>query len=325
MGVTRRARAVQRLRCSGPSAAAAARGASAGARAGEQLGGAAAAFENAIVRVEAPDELKVLAEARAVQHVPRVPADGEDLALVHRVVVVERPRLRVRLNRAEVDDGLAIVLAVGLEQVGQLEEAVGRRRELDVRHLLLELLVVDGDGRRLDQPRVGKADALREALKVIPVQRARYALAPQHLVLTQCLGHAARRVHVGEEELAARLEQPVHLLEHARLVRAEVEHAVGNDHVDGGGLELKLVKLLDVARQEARILLAEAKLCAVPLLGAARNLELRIGHVDADALARLADELREHVHVAPRAAAEVEHALPLQLVGRDDAAAVVLH
>ncbi len=53
------------------------------------------------------------------------------------------------------------------------------------------------------------------------------------------------------------------------------------------------------------------------------DLQLRLGHVDADDLAALADELREHVAVAPGAAAEVEDAASLEQLGQDEATAVV--
>jgi len=128
------------------------------------------------VRVEVADELEVLAEARAVHHVPRVAADGEHLSLLHRVVVVQRPLLRVLEDGALVDDSLPVVLAVWLQQPGQLEEAVGGADEANVRNLALELQVVDGDRGRLYEARVGEAHFLRESLEVVPVERPGDAL-----------------------------------------------------------------------------------------------------------------------------------------------------
>ena len=50
------------------------------------------------------EEVKVRREARVVEHVVRVSADGEDLARLHEVVVVESPAVGVALNRTLVEN-----------------------------------------------------------------------------------------------------------------------------------------------------------------------------------------------------------------------------
>ena len=58
----------------------------------------AAAVENAVVRVEVADEVKVRREARLGEHAPRVAAHGEDLARLDAVVPVELEGATANMN-----------------------------------------------------------------------------------------------------------------------------------------------------------------------------------------------------------------------------------
>lgn len=64
--------------------------------------------------IEVPDVLEVILEPRFLQHVPRVSADGEDLALLDPVVGIEGEGYGAFGDGAFVDYGLAVVFAVGL-------------------------------------------------------------------------------------------------------------------------------------------------------------------------------------------------------------------
>jgi hypothetical protein len=73
-------------------------------------------------------------------------------------MLVEGPVARLTRYGASVDDGLAVVIAVGL-QPGQPEQPVGRREEADRCDPFRDRRVTDGDGAVLDQARVDEADA----------------------------------------------------------------------------------------------------------------------------------------------------------------------
>jgi hypothetical protein len=81
-----------------------------------------------------------------------------------------------------VHDGLAVLLAVGLQQARQLEQAVGDGVGLHVPQQRPHLGVGDGNGGRgAGHDWVREASRLRHSQKVIDVQCTANALAPQHL------------------------------------------------------------------------------------------------------------------------------------------------
>ena len=96
------------------------------------------------------------------------------------------------------------------------------------------------------------------------------------------------------------------LRQHGALVGGEVDHAVGDDNVEGGVGEAARAQVLDLAVDKLGVRRREPELRRVPRRMLARHLDLRRCHVDAYDTAGLAHELGEQVDIAARAAAEVE-------------------
>ena len=80
----------------------------------------AAALKDAVVRIEIANELKVLLEPSLLQHVPRIATDGENLASLHVVMIIEAPATGMTGDGALVHHGLTVVLA-GRFQIIKLE------------------------------------------------------------------------------------------------------------------------------------------------------------------------------------------------------------
>ena len=148
--------------------------------------------------------LKVFLEPRLCQHSPGVAADGEHLPGLDLVMSVEHVCVFATWDGALVNDGLSIVLAVGLQTV-QLPETVACGKEPDLTKFLFQLGVRDGDDKIFIDPGVQEAAGLGQIMKVVPIQRSRDALSPQYLVILQSLGHAATRVDIGEVDFSARV------------------------------------------------------------------------------------------------------------------------
>jgi hypothetical protein len=103
----------------------------------------------------------------------------------------------------------------------------------------------------------------RQMLEVVPVQRAAQAFAIQHRVIAQRRRHAAVGVDIGEVELAARLEQAMHLAQHRVLVGRQVDHAVRHHDIEAGVLQAQLIQVLDVAEAEIDVVARKAEGFAV--------------------------------------------------------------
>mmetsp|Transcript_26515 Transcript_26515/g.74189 ORF Transcript_26515/g.74189 Transcript_26515/m.74189 type:complete len:294 (-) Transcript_26515:284-1165(-) len=249
-----------------------------------------------------------------------------DLSVLEVVVLVQEPSGWVSWQGALVHDGLTVVLAVRLQW--QLPETVGGRVELQglasrLGNATLDLGVLDGDGGILHQTRIRESDLARQVLKVVPVQRSAQALAPEHLVLLEVHGHAAVGIHVRKVQLATRLQQAEALLQHGFLVGAEVDDAVGDDDVEGFRLELEVLQLLEVSLLELDV--GESELFGVVLLVLAGDVQLLVGHVDADDLAGGTDQLGGDVHVATGTASQIQDGGTLHVVLRQaQSASVVL-
>mmetsp|Transcript_13923 Transcript_13923/g.44152 ORF Transcript_13923/g.44152 Transcript_13923/m.44152 type:complete len:371 (+) Transcript_13923:305-1417(+) len=269
-------------------------------------------------------DLKVLPEPRVPQHGRRVAAHQERLALLDPVVVVELVGVLVALDGALVDRVLPVVLAEGLERLGQLEEAVGDRVELGLPQQLLEAGVLHLDGVGGHDAGVGEAHGVAEALEVLAVEGPPEALPDQHVILARGHGQAAVAVHVGEVELAADGEGAVHLREHSLLVGGQVDNAVGDGEVDAPILDARGLEVLDLPLHKAHVGRGVAEGGGVLVHVLARDTQLVGGHVHARHLALLAHQGGAHVAVAPRAAAEVEDAQAVDPEGEGGAAAVVL-
>mmetsp|Transcript_19724 Transcript_19724/g.54859 ORF Transcript_19724/g.54859 Transcript_19724/m.54859 type:complete len:349 (-) Transcript_19724:167-1213(-) len=276
--------------------------------------------------VPVTNELEVLLQSRVGQHAVRVAADGMDLSVLEEVVLVEEPAGWVSWQGALVDDGLTVVLAVWLQW--ELPETVGGGVELQLfaagfGDATFDLSILDGDWCVLHETRIGEANLAGHVLEVVPVEGAAEALAPQHLVLLQMHWHATVGVDIGEVELAAWLEKAQALLEDCLLIRAEVDDAVGDDDIEGLGLEVEILELLEISLLELDV--GESELLGVVILVLARHIELFICHVDADDLALGSDQLRGDVDVAAGTAAQIEHVGAFQVVlWQAETAAVVL-
>ena len=109
-----------------------------------------------------------------------------------------------------------------------------------------------------------------------------------------------------DREAAAGPQHPGRLAEDRGLVAGEVDHAVGDDHVDRVVRERHL---LDRPLQELDVL--DPGLALV----SPRQLEHLVGHVDAVGLARGADPAGGEQDVDPAARAEVENGLALVELG----------
>mmetsp|Transcript_414 Transcript_414/g.1027 ORF Transcript_414/g.1027 Transcript_414/m.1027 type:complete len:327 (+) Transcript_414:243-1223(+) len=278
---------------------------------------------DSIVGGEIADELEMRREPSALEHVPSVAADREDLILPHFVVVVQRPLVRVLSDGSAVPHRLAVVLAVRLKH-GELEEAVGRAIKADVPDFFFHFLVRDCDDRVLDQARVLEAALLRKANKVVPVESAAQALAPEHRVFAKRFGHPTVAVHVAEVKFAPRLEDAEHLAKNCLLVRTQIDHAVADNDVKAVVRDLQICEPLDEALSELNVALREAKLLAVPFLVPVRNLQLLVRHVNTHHKAIFTDKLRQNIYVPASTTAEIENPAAGQLIGQNEPASVVL-
>ena len=145
----------------------------------------------------------------------------------------------------------------------------------------------------------------------------------QHRVVAQSRGHAALGIDIREIELAAGLEQAPGGVEHRALVGDQIDHAIGDDHIEMPLGQVALEQLLDIALQEAGVGFGIAETLAVPVLVAARDRELFGRGVDPGDRAFLADHLREHIGVLPAARAQIEHMAARNRLRCDQTAAVI--
>jgi hypothetical protein len=145
----------------------------------------------------------------------------------------------------------------------------------------------------------------------------------QHGIVHQRRGQAAIGVNVGEVELPARLQRAPDLIQHRRLVLAQVDHAVGDDHVDAARRDAGGGQILDPALHEPCVGGGVAEHLGVRGLMVPRHRQLLGRGVDADDLALRPHELRQHEGVAAGAAAQVEHGHALKPFRRDQTAAII--
>ena len=94
---------------------------------------------------------------------------------------------------------------------------------------------------------------MADADKVADVQSAADALAQQRGVGARGIGEAAVGIHVREVELTSALERIERGLQHLVLGGAEVDHAVGDDEVDGAVLDARAAQVLDEALPELHV------------------------------------------------------------------------
>ena len=108
----------------------------------------------------------------------------------------------------------------------------------------------------------------------------------------------------GHRELAAGSQHPAGFGEDGVLVGAEVDHAVGNHHVDGGVAEREV---FDAAFDEGGVVDAGFGFVAFG------ELEHLVGHAQARCASRRATVACGQQHVESTAGAQVEHVLAEQV------------
>ena len=103
--------------------------------------------------------------------------------------------------------------------------------------------------------------------------------------------------HVRDRESTARFEHTERFTQHCRLVRRQVDHTVGDDHVDRciGQRDVLDVPLQKLDVRHARLALV------LP-----RQLEHRVRHVETVGLATRCDAARGEQHIDSAAGAEIE-------------------
>ena len=147
-------------------------------------------------------------------------------------MVVQREGMRVVRDRAAVGRDLTVVLAAVFQR--QLERADGDALEADVADLRLDLRIEQRNRAARADPGIGAAQVRQQPPEILVVERPRQAFPAQHRVGQQRRVDPAVGEHVGEVQLAAGLEHPEHLGQDPALVAGQVEHAVGDHHVDAG-------------------------------------------------------------------------------------------
>ena len=135
---------------------------------------------------------------------------------------------------------------------------------------------------------------------LVLLERAGDAADPQLHAAPHLGRHLAANHDVGDREAAAGLEHAEGFAQHAILVGREIDHAVGDDHVDG---VVGQRDVLDLALQELDVLDAGLALIL------SRQRQHLVGHVEAVGLARRTDAPGRQQHVDAAARAEVEHGL----------------
>jgi len=112
------------------------------------------------------DYAKMLAQPRFAHHRGSVAADALRPVYFKDVAVVELVGVRASVDRAQVDRGLAIVLAKRL-QAAHLEATVRDREESRRADQCLQLRIPHGDGRTRDLARIRETDLAAETDKVL--------------------------------------------------------------------------------------------------------------------------------------------------------------
>ena len=250
--------------------------------------------------------LEVFPVARLLEHGRHIPAHGVLAAFDEAQLLGQVEVARHLGHPAQVARDLAVVL-LGVFRALRLDgahRARGERREPELR---LKRQVGDVDILHRGAHVAFPAVLCQHAAEVVDVHRAAQALAAKHRVGAQLVGHAAVAEHVGEVQLAARLQHTEDFGEHLVFKRRQVDHAVGDDQVNRAVLDAELFQVLDEARLELHVGMFEPELFRLLVLVFLRNGKLLGGHVDADDAPGRPHELREHVHIAPRAAAQIDH------------------
>ena len=152
----------------------------------------------------------------------------------------------------------------------------------------------------------------QDAAEVLDVERARQALAAQHRVVVELVRHTPVREDVRKVQLAARLQHAGYLLKHLILEGRQVDNAVRHHHVHRFVGNAERGQVLNEPAVKLHVGARKAEPLHLRRLVPPRESQLLLGHVHADDAPRRPHELRADIHVAPRAASQVEHRGTLQ-------------
>ena len=230
-------------------------------------------------------------------HCHRAALDQTDLRRQVEIPLVlgEGPQIR---------GGLPVVF-FPIFQVRGLHRTDGPAREADTAQLGRDAEIADMQflARYLIE---GPDTAIGEHVpEVLNVESPGQAFATEHRIVIEALGHPAIGKDVGKVQLTSRLEHAEDLLEQLPLEWGKVHDAVGDDQVHafaGNGLHI-----LDEALDEGDVRLGIAEALPMRFLETLRKVQLRRGHVDADDMPMLADQLACDIHIAAGPATQVEY------------------
>ena len=173
----------------------------------------------------------------------------------------------------------------------------------------------DGDGELLDRVRLARLAAVaRDALErtssypmsledrlVLGLdERAAHARAPRVVALAQLGPRLGRERGVEDREASTRTQRAERFDQCAALVVHEVDHAVGDDDVDGAAMDGQVLEIAVQHRDVRQTGVDSRRASAIDHLGR---------EVDADRASGRADLARGFEEIASRPGAEVEHRL----------------
>ena len=250
--------------------------------------------------------LEVVPVARLLEHGRQISAHGV-LAPLDKAQLLGQVEVARHLGHpAQVARDLAVVL-LGVFQSLRLDGTHRARSERREPKFRLKCQIGDVDILHRRAHVAFPAVLGQHTTEVVDVHRTAQALAAKHRIGAQLVGHAAVAEHVGEVQLATGLQHAVDFGEHLVFKRRQVDYAVGNHQVNRAIFNAELFQVLDIARLELHVRMFEPELFSLLVLILLRNGKLLGGHVDADDAPGRPHKLREHVHVAPRAAAQIDH------------------
>mmetsp|Transcript_3655 Transcript_3655/g.8101 ORF Transcript_3655/g.8101 Transcript_3655/m.8101 type:complete len:301 (+) Transcript_3655:289-1191(+) len=260
------------------------------------------------------------------QHVVRISTHGKNLPLLHVMMIIQSPSALKPGNGPLINHRLTVILAMGFQTI-QLKQPIGRRVKLQVLvphrlHPLLNLFIFHRNRCILHQPWILEPTPLGHILEIIPIQRPAQTLSPENLVLLQLLRNTPGRINIRKVQLSSRLQETMTRLQDRLLIRAQIDHAVGNDDVDTPILQtLDVIQFLDQPQMKLDVIVPE--LLGVIRLRLPRHLQLLLRHIDSNHPSLRSDQLRGDVNVPSGPAAQVEDGHTLDFIGNAESAAVV--
>ena len=264
-------------------------------------------------------DLEMVGVAARLEHRRHVATDGNGAALDHTNVATQVEVALVLGHRAEICCDLAVVLLARLETVA-FDGADRVGVEADASELRRDAQIANVDLVALDVIKRRHAVFGEHRAEVFDIHSAGETLTAQDRIVVEALRNTSVGEDVGEEELAARLQDAKHLFEQLFFEWREVDHAVGDHDVDA--LVRDNGHVLDEALDELHVALLEAEALHLGVFVLARESELGRSHIDADNPASGTDELRADVDVAARTTSEIEYRCALKCRGDGASASI---